>query len=48
MERISEDDVLLGLSEVRWKEPDRNIRVFYSGGDRAENGVALTITEIIS
>jgi len=38
---------ILGLCEVRWKDcgdfEDENVRIIYSGGERAERGVAIAL-----
>ena len=45
MNRLNID--IMGLSEVRWKESgdytDGEIRIIYSGGERAERGVAILV-----
>ena len=45
MKRLNID--IMGLSEVRWKESgdytDGDTRVIYSGGERAERGVAIIV-----
>ena len=45
MNRLNLD--ILGLCEVRWKDcgdfEDINVRVIYSGGERAERGVAIVL-----